>query len=187
MADLSGWNLERYRSLLRTQAKKLRIDPRVRVRFDESDLVQKTFERACDPTTPLCRGQSDGERLQWLLAIERNILFDNYDHEQAQKRDARRDQREQDLQGLRQALDDSTVAWEGVLPPDSLPSPSEQVVQNEEFERLSGAIQKLPEREREAILLRYREQLSIADIAARLGVTEGAVSGLLRRATERLS
>src|SRR6187399_2572390 len=140
MADLSDWDVERYRRLLRAQAKALRIDARVRVRFDESDLVQKTFERACDPATPACRGQSDGERLQWLLAIERNILCDNYDYEQAQKRDARRDHREQDLQVLGNALQDSTVAWEGVLPPDSLPSPSEQVADREELERLDGAI-----------------------------------------------
>lgn len=187
MADLAGWDVERYRKLLRAQAQALRIDARIRIRIDESDLVQKTFERACDPATQPCRGTSDGERLQWLLAIERNILYDAYDYEQAQRRDARRDQREQDLHAMALALSDSTVAWEGVLPPAALASPSELAVRREELERLGALLQSLPPREREAMLLRHREGLSIAAIAERLDITEGAVSGLLRRATERLS
>ncbi len=186
MADLSGWDLERYRRLLRAQAQRLRIDPRVRVRFDESDLVQKTFERACDPATPPCRGQADGERLQWLLAIERNLLRDAYDHEQAQRRDARRDQREQDLQRLGQALSDSSLAWDGIVPPDGLPSPSEQAARREELDGLEARVRSLPDRERTAIRLRYQEGLTIAAIAGRLGLTPGAVSGLLRRGAERL-
>jgi RNA polymerase sigma-70 factor (ECF subfamily) len=187
MADLTGWDVERYRALLRAQATKLRIDPRVRVRVDESDLVQKTFERACDPATAPCRGESDGERLQWLLAIERNLLFDAYDFEQARRRDARRDRREQDLRALADALDDSTVAWEGVLPPAAGPPPSEVAARREELDRLTLLLDRLPPREREVMLLRHREGLGIAAIAERLNLTEGAVSGLLRRATERLA
>ncbi len=46
MAETSGWDLGRYRPLPRVQAELLRLDRRMLVRFDYSDLVNEALLRA---------------------------------------------------------------------------------------------------------------------------------------------
>lgn len=48
------------------------------------------------------------------------------------------------------------------------------------------ALQRLPQRERQVLVLRYWEELSIAEIAAALDVSEGTVKSQLSRGTARL-
>jgi RNA polymerase sigma-70 factor (ECF subfamily) len=47
-------------------------------------------------------------------------------------------------------------------------------------------LDRLPERDREVLVLRYLEQLSTAEAAAVLGISEGAVKLRLLRALQRL-
>jgi len=61
----------------------------------------------------------------------------------------------------------------------------EEVVQLEADEVLD-AVRQLPERQRAAIVLRYYEDLSEADIARTLGVRPGTVKSLLHRGTTEL-
>ncbi len=65
-------------------------------------------------------------------------------------------------------------------------SPSERADRNERFERLAVALAGLPDAQRMAVELRYLHGLKVADIARRLGKTEGAVSLLLHRAVAKL-
>lgn len=182
MPSLEGWDLERYRRLLRRRAEELRVHPGVAVRVDVSDLVQATFEQALRPEAPACTGDSDAQRLGWLQAIQDNLLVDMHRRHFAQKRDIRR---EQDLQRLRQALQQTTVSLDGVLAGRE-PTPSENVAGAEATTRLSEAIAKLPPRERDAATLRFVEQLAVAEIAQRMNVSVGAATGLIARAAKRL-
>lgn len=61
----------------------------------------------------------------------------------------------------------------------------EEVVELEADEVLD-AIRQLPERQRAALVLRYYEDLSEADIARTLGVRPGTVKSLLHRGTAEL-
>jgi RNA polymerase sigma-70 factor (ECF subfamily) len=65
-------------------------------------------------------------------------------------------------------------------------SPSNQVVLEELRRRVQAALAVLPERDREILVLRYLEQLSIKEVAAALEITEGAVKSRHLRALERL-
>ena len=65
-------------------------------------------------------------------------------------------------------------------------SASGRVIGAEERQRLRAALALLPPRDREVLVLRHLEQLSIAEIGAVLGVTSGAVMTRHTRALERL-
>jgi RNA polymerase sigma-70 factor (ECF subfamily) len=59
-------------------------------------------------------------------------------------------------------------------------------MRNEDVLQLAAAIEALPEDQRQAVVLHHLQGHSAADIAARLGRTEVAVAGLLRRGLKKL-
>jgi len=178
MALLDGWDLERYRAYLRTRARLLGLDRRVRARIDESDLVQETLLKAAASAEP-CRGHTDRERIAWLERIQDNVIIDKEREHHADKRDVKR---EQDLQ---QALASSTAHWEGNLAGRGLP-PSEQAERHDLFLYAMSALQQLSADQRDAVLAVHVLQLTTEEAAQRLGITVGTVAGLYRRGMERL-
>jgi len=66
-------------------------------------------------------------------------------------------------------------------------SPSGRVVRDERHERLRAALAGLPEAQAEAVRLRYLEGLSVAEAAARLERSEGAVKALVTRGLAALA
>jgi RNA polymerase sigma-70 factor (ECF subfamily) len=64
--------------------------------------------------------------------------------------------------------------------------PEAVAVQNDADRRLWAVVQALPEREREAVVLRYYHQLLIGEMARVLAVTERTVHNRLHAAHERL-
>jgi RNA polymerase sigma-70 factor (ECF subfamily) len=69
----------------------------------------------------------------------------------------------------------------------SLPGPERNVIARDELRRLQSAIDRLPPRCREAIILARVEGLSGREIAARMGVGESAVSHYLDRGVRALA
>jgi len=55
-----------------------------------------------------------------------------------------------------------------------------------ELDRIRAAVQALPARYREAVVLRYLEGMPVAEVGLALGVSEGATGVLLHRARARL-
>ncbi len=71
-------------------------------------------------------------------------------------------------------------------PGDAAPSPEAALLGAERRDRLVAALNRLSERDREAVVCRYILDLSEADTAAALGVRRGTVKSRLSRALERL-
>ena len=69
---------------------------------------------------------------------------------------------------------------------DAAPSPEAALLGAERSEELLAAINRLPDRDREALVCRYFLDLSEAETAAALGVRPGTVKSRLSRALERL-
>jgi RNA polymerase sigma-70 factor (ECF subfamily) len=64
--------------------------------------------------------------------------------------------------------------------------PGERLLREELRARVRAALERLAEPDRQVLALRYLEQLSHAEIAAVLGIKEGAVKARHVRALERL-
>jgi RNA polymerase sigma-70 factor (ECF subfamily) len=174
----AAWSLERYRPLLRIQARQLRLTPRFERRFDSSDLVQETLLRAHRERGQF-RGQGEAELLAWLHEILLHVAADEVRKAMAQKRDVAL---EQSLEAL---AADSSARWQKYLA-DNAPSPEAQAERHEQLLRLSEAIDRLSDHQRDAVILRDLMGLSLVEVAARMGRTERSVAGLLHRGHETL-
>lgn len=66
------------------------------------------------------------------------------------------------------------------------PAADQPAIDRERFERVRAAIERLPSRDREVIVLRYLEQLSVEEIAGVLSIRPQATQVRLHRARARL-
>jgi RNA polymerase sigma-70 factor (ECF subfamily) len=173
------WDLGPYRPLLRLRARQLQLAPRLRARFDASDLVQETLLNA-HKNLGQFQGRSEGELVKWLDKILENVAKDMIRRERAGKRDP----------GLERSIEDA-VADSGARVRAYLtaqgPSPSQQAELREQLARLAAALDRLPEDQYDVVVLRDLLEAPLAEIAGRLGRTERSVAGLLRRGRAKLS
>ncbi|NBF06841.1 RNA polymerase sigma factor [Pseudomonas sp. Fl5BN2] len=78
---------------------------------------------------------------------------------------------------------DSEEAFEAV---DSGPTPDEQLDASTQSRRMAQALDKLPDRQREAIVLQYYQELSNTEAAALMQISVEALESLLSRARRNL-
>jgi RNA polymerase sigma-70 factor, ECF subfamily len=70
--------------------------------------------------------------------------------------------------------------------PSANPSPAEAAAQRESCDRLRTAIESLPEKHRQVVLLRFFEDASLPEIAVLIGCSIGTVKSRLHYALEKL-
>jgi RNA polymerase sigma-70 factor (ECF subfamily) len=173
------WPVERYRALLRLQARQLQLDPRLARRFDSSDLVQETLLRACRQRDQF-RGGTEAERIAWLHAILANVCADEVNRAHAGKRDVAREV------PVRAVAAESSSRLEAFLA-DRHPGPDEAADRAERLLRLADALDRLPEDQRDVVIHHHLLGTPVAGVAAALGRSERAVAGLLFRGRRRLA
>ena len=134
------------------------IASRTMDRATAEDLTSEVFHKAL---ANLSRYEWRGVPFSaWLLRIAANAIVDH----------AKRARRESFT------LDD-----------DDVPEPPQHEIRmTEDHARLFRLVGELPEAQRQVVQQRFVEQLSIREIAGRLGKTEGAVKQLQLRALEKL-
>ncbi len=170
-------NLEDYREYLRLLAQ-LQIDPLLQGKIDLSGVVQQTMLEA-DRALP----QYEIENAEHLGACLRRILANNMTDEIRKLRTGKRDvSRERSLEA---ALEQSSARLQPWLATDQS-SPSGHALREERAIRLSDALAKLPEAQREALVLRHFQDWSLARIAEHLRRSHAAVAGLLKRGLQQL-
>jgi RNA polymerase sigma-70 factor (ECF subfamily) len=178
MSDARPWQPERYRALLRLQAQQMRLDPRLRRRFDASDLAHDALARALE-ALPQFRGGTEGEFVAWLQQILANVAVDRARRERAQKRDVALEQ------SIHAAVAESSARWDNTLAGRQEP-PDRQAERRELLLRLAEAIDRLPDDQREVVVCRDLMRMPVADIAGQLGRTEKSVASLLLRGRRKL-
>jgi RNA polymerase sigma-70 factor (ECF subfamily) len=158
----------------------VRLDHRLAARVDPSDVVQ-------DVLLDAARGLDDYLRQRpvpfypWLRQLAWDRLIELHRrHLHAQRRSVKREQ------PLAPHLSDESALQlaDRVLARQS--SPSDRALRDELRGRIRAALDQLGERDREVLVLRHLEQLSTREIAAVLGLSEGAVKVRHLRALERL-
>jgi RNA polymerase sigma-70 factor (ECF subfamily) len=171
--------LNRYRSRLRRMIA-LRINPRIAARVDPSDVVQDAMTDAharlpeyfADPQLPF---------YPWLRRIAWDRLADVYrTHFSAEKRSVLKEQ------VWERNLNDESVAELAQSFVSSGTNPGQRVALAEMQFRVQAALKELKSRDREILVLRYLEQLGVAEIAGVLGISQTAVTSRHLRALQRL-
>jgi RNA polymerase sigma-70 factor (ECF subfamily) len=175
------WDLGSFRPALLLQARQLylRLDPRLRPRFDASDVVHDAFVRA-QANRQSFRGTTGAELIAWLREILANALLDRIDHDRAQKRDPALER------SVQRMLAESSACLDAYLGDRAQESPSQAAQRRELRLRVIAAIEQLPADQRDVVILRNLMGQPLAEIEKRLGRTHGSVTGLLLRGQQRL-
>jgi RNA polymerase sigma-70 factor (ECF subfamily) len=140
---------------------------------DESDVVQDAVVRGISRWAQ-CQGQSPEQRRAWLVAIVRNHALNKLRYWNQLERAI---EREQPIAG---------GSSNGVALAAGSSTPSKQAIRREEAARLAAAVEQLPPDYREVIRLREFEGLAHAEVARRMGRSNGVVRQLWVRALKRL-
>ena len=168
---------DRFRDYLRVLAR-VQLDSRWQGKVDPSDVVQQTLLKAHQARDQF-RGRDSAQQAAWLRRILANTLANVF-------RDLGRGKRDVALErSLEQALNDSSARLEAWLVADQ-PSPSEEAIRQEQLVRLAGALERLPDDQREAIVLRHCHGWPVQQISEHMGRTLAAVASLLRRGLKQL-
>jgi RNA polymerase sigma factor (sigma-70 family) len=139
----------------------------VRTRGDRelaADLVQDTFEAAARAWDML-REHPDGRQRAWLLGTLAHKDISEFRHQEAFRR------RQPDIHARYQPAAADTAA---------------EALNSIALARAREIIEDMPPRQRQIALLRWQDHLRIAEIAARLGVSEGTVHAQLHNARRKL-
>lgn len=177
MASLAGWDIERYRDLLRRRALLLQKDPRIQVRFDQSDVANETLTRALNAKQGPAVDDPDAVKIAWLLAIQANIFNDLYRHHYGPEHDIRR---EEHLQALTDSAQNAAEQFATTDPP-----PEHAVEAADLSERVDDELTRLPPEEAEVIRLK-RRGLTFEQIAAALGIPQSTAAERYYAGVKRL-
>ena len=176
MATFSA-EIERYRDYLSLLAR-LQIGRRFQARFDASDVVQQTLMEAYLGNEQF-RGSVPEQRAAWLRKIlARNIANAVRDHRR-ERRDIDRDV------SIQQSLAESSLRLGDLLAAEQS-TPSQQAMRCERSLELAHALLRLPENQREVVILRHFHEESLPAIGEQLELTKHEVAKLLRIAVEAL-
>jgi RNA polymerase sigma-70 factor (ECF subfamily) len=172
--------LARHRDRLRRMVA-VRLDSRLAARVDPSDVVQEALIEADRKLADYLK-ERPVPFYPWLRRLAWEHLIKLHErHVRAAKRSVLREE-----PGILALPEDSAVLLAQRLAGDGT-SPSHGLVRKELQDRVRTALARLAAADREVLVLRYLEQLATAEIAAVLGIGEGAVKMRHRRALDRLS
>jgi RNA polymerase sigma factor (sigma-70 family) len=144
--------------------------PRLRAMESCSDLVQTVCREALQ-SVERYEWRGEGSFRRWLFTLAMNKLRNRADYHAAERRDA----------GRIVAGSDAIDARPGGC------GPSQHAIAGEVNATFEAALDRLGEDQREVILLARVVGMSHAEIAAELGIAEGAVRTRLSRALARLA
>src|SRR5579862_7562400 len=147
----------------------VRMDPQLGRRLDPSDVVQEVLADAWKKLDDYLR-RRPLPFYPWLRQIAFDQLVKLHRHHiGTEKRSVKREE------NCDMALSDASVlALAGRLLAKGT-NPSSRIVRDEGCLRVRHALDRLPERDRELLVMRYLEQLTTQEIGAVLDISEGAV------------
>lgn len=178
-AEASERLLDRHRDRLRKMVS-VRLDSRLAARIDPSDVVQETLLVASQ-RLPVYLTKRPIAFYPWLRQLASDQLERLHrQHIQRQNRAVGRE-----VQPRCTLSNQSLERLVGrFVAKDS--SPSRRLLRKELREQVQAALELMDNQDREILILRFLEQLTVAEVAEVLGLSEGAVNMRQLRALERL-
>jgi RNA polymerase sigma-70 factor (ECF subfamily) len=158
-----------------------RLHPRLRGRIDPDDVLQDAWLRAVDRIADFVRGASQSPLIWFRMIVSQTLLDLERRHLGSAKRSA---ERERSMHGHWNG--DSTSTSLAFHLAGQLPSPSSVAANAEMVGRLDVALQGMDAIDREILALRHFEELTNAETARVLELSEQAASARYVRAMRRL-
>jgi RNA polymerase sigma-70 factor (ECF subfamily) len=153
------------------------LESRLRPKMGASDLVQESFLEAQRDFRHF-RGVSEAEFLHWLREILCHNLLDLREYFQAERRRI-------DAEVSVEDSHSTSVPKRDIV--DEMPSPSGEVVRQEEAEALERALSRLSEKYQKVIAWRHQENRSHKEVGEFLNISADAARQLYRRAVAMLA
>jgi len=135
-----------------------------RSKSDIDDLVQDIYVRVCEAAAK----EFPDPVKPFVFTVARNLLIDRLRREQVVPIETM-----EDVDALNVAMD--------------APGPDQNVIAREELRRVQAALDRLPRRAREAVILRKVEGLSWREIGQRMGIADRTVNRHLTDAMHALA
>ena len=171
--------LDRYRPRLRAMVA-VHLDQRISARIDPSDVVQEAMVEAL-AKLPSYAQERTISFYPWLRQIAwQRLVKLHKKHLAATRRSVKREDRAE-----LPLSDDSIIQLADRLA-SSGTEPGQALVKEEIRERVRAALDELRYADREVLVMRYLEHLSIKEISASLEVTQDTIKKRHTRALERL-
>jgi RNA polymerase sigma-70 factor, ECF subfamily len=171
---------QRHRDRLRRMVE-LRMDPRLQARVDASDVLQDAFLDVAARLDSYLKG-SELSAFLWLrLVVGERLAICHRRHLGTRMRDAG-----QEVSLYRDPLPQASSAALASMLLGRLTSPSRAALRAERVLQVQEALNELDPLDREVVALRSFEQLSRAETAQILGISEGAAAQRYIRALKRL-
>lgn len=167
---------EHFRPYLQILAES-QLHARLKSKVDAADVVQQTLLQAYQARQQF-RGTTDAERAAWLRTILGNVLCGLARDYSRQRRDITR---EQSIQAIEQSS-----LYLGNLLAAHTSSPSAGLHRQDRANALAEAMLKLTNEQRQAIILKYWHNSTLAEIAEQVGKSTEAVAGLIFRGMQKL-
>ncbi len=167
--DALGELLKRQNRLLEQMANK-EVNGRLQARLSAADIVQQTCLSAIRSFEDF-QGENELQFAAWLRGVhERNVKDAVRQHVHAKKRAV----------SAQESLDDA------MTPSVAPQTASRKAMLAESNVQLDQALASLPDTQAQAVRLRHLEQLSLKEIANRMGSTDVAVASLIKRGLSTL-
>ncbi len=157
---------------------RLQLDAPLAGKVDLSGVVQQMLFEAYQSAGEF-QTLPTGRRTIWLRQVLAHNLADEIRKLRTDRRDVRRER------SFEAAIESSSQRLERWLQTAD-PTPSEKLSRQEQALQLADALSRLPEAQREALVLHYWQGQKVGEIATQLGRARAAVAGLLKRGLEQL-
>ncbi len=138
-------------------------------RRNAEELVQEVFLRV---VSSIASYQHQGRFDAWLFQIARHVVLDAW--------------RKQRREPVIESGDQLNTGCSSIRESDRQTEPAKLVEDSEALDQLQSCMNKLPDREREVVLLRHFGQLSYADIASLLEIPLGTALARAHRGLGKL-
>lgn len=175
-----GALLESYRARLARMVS-LRMDTRAQGRFDTSDVLQEAFIEATERLPSYLESRSMPFFLWVRFLVGQKLLQFHRTHLTAQVRDAAREISLSPPSGVGASAGSVASVWLA-----ESGTPSQVASAEEEHARVRDALEGMGDIDREVLVLRHFEQLTNAEVATLLEITQQTASARYVRALTRI-
>lgn len=158
---------------------RMRLGPKLREKMESMDVVQEVMVRAIKGFENF-EPKDEAAFLHWIGKLVQNEIRDLADYHGAAKRNA-------DLEIKKKENNENFGSVITNLPADSLYKPSVQFRLKDDVLKLEAALDQLPEKQKEVVIMRNFEGLTFGEIGTEMDCSEDAARMQFARAIDRLT